>query len=230
MSSSLTAVAACANARGRGAIRVLPAGSVVSRLFISVVATIMLLFFAGCSSSDSIEDVERFAGSLPELFQQILDTSDPSPVEREAIERAIVAGKIDPADYEAGHVRYAQCMTEHGFAPEYRKTPEGYYVNLGWQAVGEDNGIDQHWECLGDNGLLDSLFRYQQGNPDLIADQRLVAVRCLRGLGLIDAGYTVDDFDRDWLARPGPTFPFDVYEASANNCMYYAGYGVFKDD
>jgi hypothetical protein len=199
-------------------------------LITALIAVVAMSVLNGCASRDQASAEERLAGSLPELFQQALDTSNPSPVEREALERAVVAGKIDQADYEAAHVRYAQCMTEHGFAPQYRKTPEGYYINLGWQAVGADDGIDQHWECLGDNAILDSLFRYQQGNPDLIADQRLVAIRCLRGLGLIDAGYTVDDFDRDWLARPFKTFPFDVYEASANNCMYYAGYGIFKTD
>jgi hypothetical protein len=174
--------------------------------------------------------VERLAGSLPELFQQVLDTSDPSPIEREAIERAILSGKIDPADYEAAHVRYTQCMIRQGFEPQFRKTPEGYYINLGWVEVAGDNGLDQHWQCLDDNGVLDSLFRYQQGNPDLLADQRLVAIRCLRGQGLIDAGYTVDDFDRDWNGGLESSFPFDVYEPSANNCMYYAGYVFLKGD
>jgi hypothetical protein len=73
---------------------------------------------------------ERMADSLTALFQKALDTLQPSPIEREAIEHALTTGRIDPVDYEAAHIRYVQCMAQHGFDPSFRKTPEGLYIEL----------------------------------------------------------------------------------------------------
>jgi len=166
------------------------------------------------------------ASSLPQLFQQALDQGDASPIEREAIERAIVAGRIDAADYEAAHVRYMQCMMSNGIEPQIRKTPAGYYIEEGWDSNRTD-AMDVHWRCLADNALIDQLYRIQQANPGLLADQRLVAIQCLRREGLVDADYTVDDFDRDLGDMSKPTFPFDIYAESANNCLFFAGYAFY---
>lgn len=197
-----------------------------------VTIVIAALVLVGCFDGKPGSTGERLAGSLTELFQQTLDmdTGEVSPIEREAIERAIATGRIDTLDYEAAHVRYAQCMIGNGFEPQFRKTPEGYYINLGLDNNGRDDDMATHWECMKDNAILDQLFRFQQGNPELFADQRLVAIQCLRGVGLIDARYTVDDFERDINYVGDSTFPFSEYDEVANNCLFYAGYAFYQID
>lgn len=168
---------------------------------------------------------ERLAGSLPEVFQKSLDTLNPSLVEREAIERAITAGRIDPADYEAAHLRFVQCMAQHGFHPAFRKTPNGYYIQLPYAPGDLEREASANQECSRDNAVIGYLYNLQQSNPDLLADQRLRAIQCLKKYGFINAEYTVDDFDRDSAAD---TFPFDKFNEQANNCLFQAGYAYFN--
>jgi hypothetical protein len=166
------------------------------------------------------------ANSLSEYFQRVLDTSNPSPDVRAVIERAISAGHMDPADYEAAHAAYAQCMTLHGFTPSFRKTPEGYYIELPYQNVTDQQAFDDAIEtCSTDFYLIDIMYRVQQTNPSLLADRSLQAVQCLRRYGVVDATYSVDDFNEDKAAS---TFPFDIYQVDANNCLAEAGFAYFQ--
>ena len=207
----------------------------VRRIVSVVVAAAVLIVAVGCSSDESALAGERIAGSMAELFQEVLDDQDYdlSPLEREVVERAVVAGRIDPVDYEASHAQYVRCMEGNGFETSFRKTPEGYYINLGWVTEREDvSDIDV--ECMDGERMIEVLFAMQQGNPDLLSDQRLVAIQCLRRVGLVDSSYTVDDFDRDMnrdeIGGTDPIFSFDIYEDSANNCLYYAGYAFSIDE
>ena len=169
---------------------------------------------------------ETLAGSLPEFFQRVLDMTDPSPGVRAVIEQAIASGSLGAADYEAAHAAYAQCMTQHGFEPSFRKTPEGYYIELPYTGVAAQQALDDALQvCAAGFNLIDILYRVQQSNPSLVADGNLQAVQCLRRYGIIDATYTVDDFNRD---RTAAAFPFDVYQVDANNCLYTAGYAYFE--
>ncbi|MDR0849072.1 MAG: hypothetical protein LBN10_08575 [Propionibacteriaceae bacterium] len=203
---------------------------------IGVALASLLLGLTGCAASEPEAPVTdaRIAGSLQELFQMALDTTNPSEVERVAIENAIVSGRIDPVDYEAAHVRYVQCMVERGYEPSFRKTGEGVYIELPIR-VGETEEAQEAYDtadidCAQGTMVISSLYRIQQSNPDLLSDQRLVAIRCLRKGGYVDVGYTVDDFDRDRGERGEPTFPFDVYEDGPNDCLYGAGYAYFTID
>ncbi|MDR0849070.1 MAG: hypothetical protein LBN10_08565 [Propionibacteriaceae bacterium] len=201
---------------------------------IGVALASLLLCLSGCVASEPEGPVTdaRIAGSLQELFQMALDTMNPSEVERVAIENAIVSGRIDSADYEAAHVRFVQCMVQQGYEPPFRKTAEGVYIMLPF-FVGETQEAQEAFDtvlidCSQDNMVIDVLYRMQQSNPDLLSDQRLVAIQCLKKGGFVDVGYTVDDFDRDRGNGGEPTFPFDVYEDGPNDCLYGAGYAYFK--
>jgi hypothetical protein len=191
------------------------------------VAAVAMFLLVSCSSQDSAGAEEQLAGSLTELFRQALDNLNPSPVEREVLERAIIAGQIDPVDYEDAHIRYALCMTQHGFDPRFRKTSEGLYVELPYLFVDNQAALDAAvTKCSQGTSVVESLYQIQQANPDLLADQRLVAVRCLRARGFVDAAYTVEDFEKD---RTVGKFPFDQYgDEEANNCLWKAGYAYFE--
>ena len=167
----------------------------------------------------------RIAGSLPELFQKALDTLPATQAEREVIQRAIVTGRIDSADYEAFHLGYVQCLEQHGFDPPFRKTPEGYYIELPFAPGDPDASTNAHDECIKQMAVIDVLYRAQQGNPELLADSRLQAVRCLQKYGYLGSDYTAEDFDRD---KSADTFPFDKYEEQPNNCLYLAGYAYWR--
>ncbi|MDR1078921.1 MAG: hypothetical protein LBL55_09750 [Propionibacteriaceae bacterium] len=205
------------------------------KLFCFVVTIILSVGLSGCSSTEDAPEKgdERLAGSLTELFHMGLDTMNPSEVEREAIERAIIAGRIDSADYEAAHVRYVQCMARHGYQPTFRKTAEGLYIELPDLAVDDFTASDMaHTDCYGDNRVIGALYRMQQSNPDLLADYRLLAIQCLKKGGFVDAGYTVEDFERDQeVSQRNPAtdgFPFDPYEDGPSDCLYVAGYAYFS--
>jgi hypothetical protein len=146
-------------------------------------------------------------------------------VEREVLERAIAVGRIDPADYEAAHIRFVQCMNQHDFQPTYRKTSDGLYVELPYLSISNQEVFDAaNAKCSEDNVTVEILYRTQQANPDLWSDSRRVAVQCLMKRGFVEVGYTVDDFSRD---LSGDTFPFNADEGEANGCLYGAGYAYF---
>lgn len=181
----------------------------------------------GCSVgvADAPVAGERIAGSLTELFEKALDMLHPLQVEREALERAVRTGRIAPEDYEAAHLRFVQCMTQHGFQPAYRKTPEGLYIELSYSHVKDEEALKAaNMKCAQDTAVLESLYRTQQANPDLLADKRLVAIRCLKKGGFVDAAYTVERFDEDYKTDD---FPFNADEDGPNNCLAEAGYGYF---
>ncbi|MDR0849071.1 MAG: hypothetical protein LBN10_08570 [Propionibacteriaceae bacterium] len=197
----------------------------------AVALVVPLLGLTGCVASEPEAPVTdaRIAGSLQELFQMALDTLNPSEVERVALENAIVSGRIDPADYEAAHVRYVQCMVQQGYQPSFRKTGEGVYIMLPFFLVEDQDALDTaDIGCSRDNMAITSLYHIQQSNPDLLSDQRLVAIQCLKKGGYVDVGYTVDNFDRDRGEGGDTTFPFDVYADGPNDCLYGAGYAYFR--
>ncbi|MDR1448880.1 MAG: hypothetical protein LBI84_01515 [Propionibacteriaceae bacterium] len=193
------------------------------------VAVILSICLPGCSPAAPEPEAadEKLADSLTEVFQVGLDTMNPSPVEREAIERAITTGQIDSADYEAAHLRYIQCLIKHDIQPTFRKTPEGLYVELPYFSPnGVADSTEANLKCSADNLIIGILYRIQQSNPDLLADNRLLAVRCLQKRGFVDADYTVDDFERNWTAR---VFPFVPSADGPSDCLYVAGYAYLSN-
>lgn len=169
---------------------------------------------------------ETMAKGMPELVQTYLDTMDLTPAERGVLERAKKEGRIAPADYRDAQSRYTGCMERNGFTPEFRESSYGFYVQLPFHNVSDQEALDAaNIKCSRGMAAVDVLYRTQQANPKLLTDSRLVAVECLESSGFVDARYTADRFERDWL---NDEFPFDATEPGPNDCLWGAGYGYFK--
>lgn len=182
------------------------------------------------ASAGGAEDLETAspsvaASGMPELIQINLNLADPAPAERKVLERSIQSGSIAAGDYENSHRTYTKCMTSNGFTPSFRKSPDGFYVELPYLKVSDFDALDAAVvRCSKDTKVLTSLYQVQKANPNLIKDSRLVAIRCLNGKGAVSAEYTVDDFEREWSTS---TFSFDANETKNNDCLYGAGYAFF---
>jgi len=170
------------------------------------------------------------ASSLVALFQQSLDQAPKSSMgltaqEEQILQRAIAAGSISAADYEAAHATFEACMTQHGVDDPWKKGVDGVYYPQGIDSTKVSFTSAQlsaaRDVCEPEDYWVQSLYTVQQSNPDLYSDQREAAVVCLRRGGLVDASYTVDQFAADQAAL---TFPFDVYDPVANACLAGAGY------
>ncbi|MDR1386388.1 MAG: hypothetical protein LBJ44_02125 [Propionibacteriaceae bacterium] len=196
---------------------------------------VLVLMFGSCAveqSSPEPSSEARIADSLVTLFQRELEREQISDFEREIFTRAVETGRIDPADYEEAHLRYDRCMRDAGFPLTYSKRSSGVYSTDTW--------IGESAELLGDQGLIcsrgvlarvEALFNLQQNNPDLLVDDREVAVRCLAKAGLVPSSYAVEDFQRDFIDwgadSEGP--PFDPMDPVANDCLAGAGYEYWRD-
>lgn len=201
------------------------------------IATSMLLLgtlvLAGCSSTapETAPPTaqERLAGSLTELFEQQLQNPNLSDFERDVFERAIDSGEIPQSDYDEGFNRYEQCVSDLGYEDTWTKQPNGVYRITppplkGQEAV--DEYMSQTAECAdGTTMRIEAMFIQQQSNPDLNADQRVVAIQCLLEAGFVDASYTTEDFDAD-LESGFQDATFDVASTEANTCLYNAGYAI----
>jgi hypothetical protein len=174
----------------------------------------------------------RIADSFVTLFQRQLDKETLSDFERDVFTRAVATGRIDPADYEEAHRRYDLCLRDAGVELTYSKGSDGTYliINPSTGPWSEDEFESIDYSCY--HGVLpnvEALFHLQQNNPDLLADSREVAVRCLLKAGLVPSSYSVDDFgrDADGVSPYEPPFmnaPFDGQDPVAVQCLRGAGY------
>jgi hypothetical protein len=200
----------------------------------------LVLTFSACSGFDTTDPAEptmtpgtRIADSLVTLFQFELERDSISDFERDVFTRAVLAGRIDPADYEEAHLREARCMKDAGYELTYTKRSSGIYsldTVSGLPSV--ENYLDQSLICS--DGILariEALFNLQQNNPDLLADNREVVVRCLIKAGLVPSSYWVEDFQRDFIEwdadSDGP--PFELMDPVANDCLAGGGYEYWRD-
>jgi hypothetical protein len=119
-----------------------------------------------------------------------------------------------------------RCFEESGYHNDYRKTSTGLYIELPRNIEEDEERYEAVYEvCMKDFLVIDSVYRIQQANPELLKDSRLVAVKCLTRAGYLSADYTVEDFEEDWNSEG---FPFDPGEEAANDCLYGAGYAYFS--
>lgn len=183
---------------------------------------------ASTAGSAAEYEMEDGRSGMSDMFREAIDILNPSAKEREALERAVAAGQIRAADYEDAHRRYMQCMTSRGFEPSFRKSVDGFYVELPYLSVTDEAALDAAVvECSADTAVLEALYRIQQANPNLVTDPRLLAVQCLEREGAVGADYTVEEFERNWSARE---FPFKADQAAFNDCLYGAGFAYFLSE
>jgi hypothetical protein len=172
---------------------------------------------------------EVLASSLTDLFEQQLQNPNLSEFERDVFQRAVESGEIPQADYDEAFQRYEQCVSDLGYQESWRQLPTGVY-QITPPVFDDDADLERYAEeatdCAdGTTMRIEMVFVQQQGNPDLLADPRAVAVRCLVEGGFVDASYTADDFEED-LAAGLEDVPFDVADPAANLCLANAGYAV----
>lgn len=191
---------------------------------------------AGATSVES----NAIAGSIADLAQMTLDRGPASQarsyqggaegaamLEQAALERTVESGEVSDPDYEANHLRYVECMTNAGFAPDFRKSASGFYVQLPFRNVADTEALDAALAgCSTNTAAIDMIYRLQESNPKLIKDSRQVAVECLFEAGYVSDSYTTKDFEKDWGAD---NFPFDATLAGPNDCLWGAGYGYFAE-
>ena len=155
-----------------------------------------------------------------------------SDFERAALDRAIKTGKIDPADYEEAFSRYRQCAQDAGYHETYTKLPNGIYrVTPPSNIKDADSYGKTVRDCASNAGLisLEALYRTQVDNPDLLADPKLVVVRCLVKAGLVPADYTVDKLTTFLKSDMTGNTDFDPMNAEAQKCLAAGGFAIDID-
>jgi len=204
----------------------------LSRLWPVALAT-ALIGISACGESVNDPGPPAPAGQrMKPLVEQFKDarTRAKSDFERSAFDHAIATGKIDYAAYEESSSRYRQCVADAGITETYTKLPNGIY-----RVDSEPSGADPQsylkitGDCADSTGLarLEALYRTQVDNPDLLADPRLVVVRCLIKAGLVPPDYTTDKLikflDSKDLAVAGD---FDPMNAEAQKCLTAGGIAI----
>lgn len=168
---------------------------------------------------------ETYEGGLPALYDSALQVTDADSPTYEMLETAAEAGRLSTSDYERAHVIYESCIRDAGFTPSFRKTATGLYVELPYTDVTDADALDAAVvDCSAKSATVEALYKIQVSNPEVVLDQRVVAVDCLVAAGAVKSGYSAEQFDAD-MKRD--TRPFDVSDMVVNDCLYGAGYAVF---
>ncbi len=204
-----------------------------------VLATVVLGVTACAVESESNASPQRATGErMKPLVEQFKDarTRAKSDFERAALDRAVKTGKIDPADYEEAFSRYRQCAQDAGLKETYTKLPNGIYrvtppSDIGTAAKDIDAYAKVMRDCAANAGLisLEALYRTQIDNPDLLADPRLVVVRCLIKAGLVPADYTVEKLTIFLKGDLAKKTDFDPMSAEAQKCLTAGGIAIAID-
>jgi hypothetical protein len=169
---------------------------------------------------------------LVEQFKEARDRAA-SDFERDALDRAVQTGKIDAADYEEAFSRYRQCAQDAGLRETYTKLPNGIYrVNPSADLDNVDAYAKTMRDCASKAGLisLEALLRTQVDNPDLLADPRLIVVRCLVKAGLVAADYTPEKLMAFLKGDVQKRTDFDPMHPDAQKCLTAGGMAVQLGD
>jgi hypothetical protein len=198
------------------------------------VGVLLVGLVSGCCDSEVTNSraaptgAARIADSLTSLIALELQNDNLSDYVRDVLGKALAAGRIDAADYEETHAKYAQCISDAGVDLTYTKRPTGLYMTNVYTLPSGMSGEEFdtiNVRCAEDLATIETLYNTQQSNPDLLADQREVARLCLLREGFVTESYTVEDVVADY---EGDTFPFDSTDPLANACLAGAGFTVFR--
>lgn len=202
-----------------------------------LVSVLIVALLAGCSAAPaqpSASTGQRLAPNLVALFQQTLERQKArlSPFEKQVLERAIANGKIAAVDYEEAFSRRTACMKQAGYNDQVTKLPTGIYQLTPNPPAGADpktwieKWADSDKKCASGNLIIiESLYRTQQGNDELLADPLEVAARCLVKEGVAPATFTARNLE-DWLTKQNPPLPFNAGDPKAQLCFSNAGIAV----
>ena len=171
-------------------------------VLLAVILSMTLL--CGCGGQKSTQNrpqekssTERIE-SLESMFKSKAFRKDLDDFERDALNRAVKTGRIDPADYETAHDKYLECMANAGYDEHDTKMPDGLYKS----SKTLDPNIDsKQWykqviSCSAHTtDTTESLFRDQQDNPERYKDTGILAAQCLMDAGIVDKTYTAAKFN-----------------------------------
>jgi hypothetical protein len=205
----------------------------LSRVWPVVLAAALLSVSACTTESKTEARPQQGTGEhMKPLVEQFKDARSraKSDFEKAALDRAIKTGKIDPADYEQAFSRYRQCAQDAGLKETYTKLPNGIYrVTPPPNVKDVDAYANTMRDCAANAGLmsLEALFRTQVDNPDLLADPKLLVVRCLVKAGLVPADYTTEKLSA-FLRSEDMTknADFDPMHPEAQKCLTAGGMAV----
>jgi hypothetical protein len=202
-----------------------------------VLLAAVLLGVSACAteSTTNASPQQGTGARMKPLVEQFKDARAraKSDFERAALDRAIKTGKIDQADYEEAFSRYRQCAQDAGLKETYTKLPNGIYrvtppSDIGTSAKDVDAYANTMRNCAANAGLmsLEALYRTQVDNPDLLADPKLVVVRCLIKVGLVPADYTPEKLTAFLKSDLSKKTDFDPMNAEAQKCLAAGGIAV----
>ena len=136
--------------------------------------------------------------SLESIFKSYASREDLDDFERDVLNRAVKTGHIDPADYEAAHDKYLECMANAGYDEHDTKMPDGLYKSSETMDPNTDSKqwFKQSVTCSDHTtGIIEGLFRDQQDNPERYKDPGILAAQCLMDAGIVDKTYTAAKFN-----------------------------------
>lgn len=102
--------------------------------------------------------------SLESIFKSEASRKDLDDFERDVLNRAVKTGRIDPADYEAAHDKYLECMANAGYDEHDTKMPDGLYKSSETMDPNIDSKqwFKQSVTCSDHTtGIIEGLFRDQ---------------------------------------------------------------------
>jgi hypothetical protein len=209
----------------------------LKRLWPVVLAAVLFGSTACAAESRTEAKPEGATGTgerMKPLVEQFKDAQAraKSDFEREALGRAVSTGKIDPADYEEAFNRYRRCAEDAGLAETYTKLPNGIYRVTPPADLGDGDAVDRYAntmkDCAGNAGLisLESLYRTQVDNPGLLANPKLLVIRCLIKAGLVPPDYTEDKLTTFITGDLEGVRDFDLMDAEAQRCLTAGGIAI----
>ena len=136
--------------------------------------------------------------SLESIFKSEASRKDLDDFERDVLSRAVKTGRIDPADYEAAHDKYLECMANAGYDEHDTKMPDGLYQSSENMDPNTDSKqwFKQSVTCSDHTTkIIEGLFRDQQDNPERYKDPGILAAQCLMDAGIVDKTYTAAKFN-----------------------------------
>ncbi len=153
---------------------------------------------AGCTE---VVPTAEFKGPWADDFEHSYATSDSEYV------RAILEDEvITDQEYAETIARYRVCMTAAGLTVETYQPGGGGSFSFPPE-MGADAAYAESEACSATSGerWVSMLYGAVRRNPEHLSELSIL-IQCFVDAGIVEAGYSREDYDRD--ARSGPTFPF----------------------
>lgn len=153
----------------------------------------------------------KFSSAWAEMFDYSYSIAQ-TEVERRALEDE----RIDDQEYEFFRSRILECLSTLGVDAKFEKDK-----SLSYTLPGDITG-DQITECMQENGLHILTLRDSMDRNPQNLDENTIMADCLKRAGVVDEGYTADDYaNGEGADKITPTTGFD--ECNADPLGYKSG-------